>query len=139
MVSSARVPLRLTLGGNTRQRIHGGVPHIVVLCLKVASHSMCPKGEPFPRQLGKAIATTFPHLPKRLSQANREPISDTTCRINARRRGGVEYGPSFQFLRHNDNLSLSTSVAHIKRFLSTTKHTNRSFLSKYHTKRYGSP
>jgi hypothetical protein len=48
--------------GNTRQRIHGGVPRIVVLCLKVARHSMCPKGEPFPRQLERAIATSFPHL-----------------------------------------------------------------------------
>jgi hypothetical protein len=44
----------------------------------------------------------------------------------------------FNFLKHERNLSLSTSVAHLKRFFSTTKHTNQSFLSKYHTKRYRS-
>jgi hypothetical protein len=36
-----------------------------------------------------------------------------------------------------ENFSQSTSVAHLKRFFSTTKHTNKSFLNKYHTKRYG--
>jgi hypothetical protein len=55
------------------------------------------------------------------------------------RRRGVEYGPSFEFLMHKENLSLSTNVAHLKRFFSTTKHGNKSFLSKYHTKRYGTP
>jgi hypothetical protein len=58
--------------------MHGGAPLIVVLSLKVASHSMCPKGEPFCRQLGRVITTTFPHIPRRLSQANMEPSSDTT-------------------------------------------------------------
>jgi hypothetical protein len=55
------------------------------------------------------------------------------------RRRGVEYESSFQFLMLEENLNLSTSVAHLKRFFSTTKHTNKSFLSKYHTKRYGTP
>jgi hypothetical protein len=57
--------------------------------------------------------------------------------VSQARRRGVEYGPSFDFLMHKENLSLSTSVAHLKRFFSTTKHTNKSFLSKYHTNRYG--
>jgi hypothetical protein len=115
MVSSARIPLRLTLDGNTRQQIHGGAPHIVVLCLKVASHYMCPKGEPFPHQLGRAIATAFPHLPRRSSQANGSLALIPLVGSMAHRRG-VEYGPSFEFLMHKENLSLSTSVAHLKRF-----------------------
>jgi hypothetical protein len=134
MVSSTRIPLSLTLGGNSRKQIHGSAPHIMVLCLKVASHSMCPKGKPFPCQLGRAIATTFPHLPRRLSQAKGNlaliPLVGTMTR-----RRGVEYEPSFEFLKHYENLNLSTSVAHLKKFFSTTNHTNKSFLSKYHTKR----
>jgi hypothetical protein len=55
------------------------------------------------------------------------------------RRSGVEYGPAFEFLMRKENRNLSTSVAHLKRFFSTTNHTNKSFLSKYHTKRYGTP
>jgi hypothetical protein len=31
------------------------------------------------------------------------------------RRRGVEYGPSFEFLMHKQNLSLSTSVSHLKK------------------------
>jgi hypothetical protein len=46
------------------------------------------------------------------------------------RRRGVEYESSFQFLMLEEKLNLSTSVAHLKRFFSTTKHTNKSFLSK---------
>jgi hypothetical protein len=45
------------------------------------------------------------------------------------RRRGVEYGPSFKFQKHEENLSLSPSVAHLKRFFSTTKHTSKSFLT----------
>jgi hypothetical protein len=65
-------------------------------------------------------------------------IRGRVCRINGRRRG-VEYGLSFEFLMHKENLSLSTSVDHLKRFFSATKHTNKSFLSRYHTKRYETP
>jgi hypothetical protein len=46
---------------------------------------------------------------------------------------------SLEFLMHKENLNLSTSVAHVKRFFSTTKHNNKIFLIKYHTKRYGTP
>jgi hypothetical protein len=99
MVSSTRIPLSLTLGGNTRQRIHGSAPCIMVLCWKVASHSMCPKGEPFPRQLGRVITTIFPHLPRRLSQAKVSLALIPLVGSMARRRG-VEYGPSFEFLKH---------------------------------------
>jgi hypothetical protein len=106
--------------------------------LKVASHFVCPKGEPFPRQLGRAIATTFPHLPRQLSQATGSLALIPLVGSMAHRRG-VEYGPSFEFLMHKENLSLSTSVAHLKRFFSITKHTNKSLLSKYHTTRYGTP
>jgi hypothetical protein len=68
-----------------------------------------------------------------------QPPQNQVVGSMAHRRGGVEYGPSFEFLMHKENLSLSTSVAPLKRFFSTTKHTNKSFLSKYHTKRYETP
>jgi hypothetical protein len=46
-------------------------------------------------------------------------------------RRGVEYVTSFKFLKQQRNLNLSTSVANLKEFFSTTKaHTNKSFLSK---------
>jgi hypothetical protein len=69
MISSTCIALRLTLGGNRRQRIHGSAPHIMMLSLKIASHSMHPKGEVLPRQPWRAIATSLRHLPRRLSQA----------------------------------------------------------------------
>jgi hypothetical protein len=94
MISSTRIPLSLTLCGNSRQLIHGSAPSIMVLSLKVACHSMFPKGKLFPRQHGRAIAATFPHLSRRLSQATREPSSDTTCSINGPYKGG-EYETSF--------------------------------------------
>jgi hypothetical protein len=76
---------------------------------------MCPKGESFPRQLGMAIATTFPHLPRLLSQA-KGSLALIPLVGSMARRTGVEYRPSFEFLMHKENLSLSTSVAHLKRF-----------------------
>jgi hypothetical protein len=106
--------------------------------LKVACHSMRPKGKPFPRQLGRAIAATFPHLPRQLSQT-KESLSLIPLVGSMAHRRGVEYGPSFQFLKHEENHSLSTSIANLKSFFSTTKHINKSFLSKYHTKRYRTP
>jgi hypothetical protein len=36
-------------------------------------------------------------------------------------RRGVKYETSFQFLKKQRNLNLSTSVAHLKEFFSTTK------------------
>jgi hypothetical protein len=122
MISSTCIPLSLTLGGNSRQQIHGSAPSVMVLSLKVACHSMHPKGKPFPHQLGRAIAANFPHLPRRLSQATREPSSDTTRRINGPYKGGgLNMGLLFQFLKQQRDLNLSTSVAHLKEFFSTTK------------------
>jgi hypothetical protein len=36
-------------------------------------------------------------------------------------RRGVEYGTSYQFLKKQRNLNLSTSVAHLKQVFSTTR------------------
>jgi hypothetical protein len=49
---------------------------------------------------------------------------------------GVEYGTCFASSKKNENLNLSTSVAHTKKSSSLLlEHTNTSFLSKYHTRR----
>jgi hypothetical protein len=81
-------------------RLNGSVPHIMVLSLKLASHSMSPKGEALPRQPRRAIATSLPHLPRRLSQ---EKVSLALIPLvgSSHIEGGVEYGTSFSSSKEN--------------------------------------
>jgi hypothetical protein len=77
---------------------------------------MSPKGEALPRQPRRAIAASLPHLLRWLSQAKGSlaliPLVGTR-----HIEGGLNMGLLFQALRKMRNLSLSTSVAHLKTVL----------------------
>jgi hypothetical protein len=88
----------------------------MVLSLKVASHSMSPKGEELPRQPRRAMAASLPHLPRWLSQA-KGSLALIPLVGSSHVEGGLNMGLVFQALRKKKNLSLSTSVAHLKTVL----------------------
>jgi hypothetical protein len=88
----------------------------MVLSLKVASHSMSPKGEALPLQLRRAIAASLPHLPRRLSQA-KGSLALISLVGFSHIEGGLNMGLVLQALLKNENLNPSTSVAHTKKVL----------------------
>jgi hypothetical protein len=88
----------------------------MVLSLKVASHSMSPKGEALPRQLRRAIAASLPYLPRRLSQA-KGSLALIPLVGSSHIEGGLNMGLLLQALKKTENLSLSTSVSHSKKVL----------------------
>jgi hypothetical protein len=85
----------------------------MVLSLKVASHSMSPKGEALPRQPRRAIAASLPHVTRRLSQA-KGSLALIPLVGSIHIEGGLNMELLFQALRKTRNLSLSTSVDHLK-------------------------
>jgi hypothetical protein len=88
----------------------------MVLSLRVASHSMSPKGEALPRHPRRAISASLPHLPRRLSQA-KGSLALIPLVGSSHIEGGLNRGLLFQALSKTRNLSLSTSVAHSKKVL----------------------
>jgi hypothetical protein len=78
----------------------------------IGSHSLPPS---LVRRIGPSAAS-LPHLPRRLSQA-KGSLALIPLVGSSHIEGGVEYGTCFASSKKNENLNLSTGVAHTKKVL----------------------